>query len=363
MAYEKLLVYYSSGTGNTLKVSKWVQECAIKKGMNTALIKIEEADPVNQIKDGAENIIALGAPAHAFTAPWHMIKFVWRFPRSKGTHAFSFSTRGSVKFGRFYLPGGSGSAIFLFAIILFLKGYKVRGGFTIDMPFNWQSFFPPQKPGNTDAVINKAELKVNKFVNQIFSGSTYWISFNNIYEFILGLSLSWFSVLYIYIGRPFMAKVFFASQKCNACGVCVEGCPVGGVSLSGGKGSKPYWTRRCESCMRCMAFCPEKAIEASHSFAVFLCWITFLPVNATFLPYLMEFENQLFGVGSELHIWIIATLLVPLEIYILYYLLYFASKVPFLNTLLKFTSFTPLYRRYNDPDTKLKDLVITRRPK
>ena len=34
--------------------------------------------------------------------------------------------------------------------------------------------------------------------------------------------------------------------------------------MVGGSKSRPYWTFACESCMRCMGYCPNKAVEVSH---------------------------------------------------------------------------------------------------
>ena len=32
----------------------------------------------------------------------------------------------------------------------------------------------------------------------------------------------------------------------------------------------PFWTRRCEACIRCMAYCDFRAVQASHLWAVLL---------------------------------------------------------------------------------------------
>ena len=51
------------------------------------------------------------------------------------------------------------------------------------------------------------------------------------------------------------------------CGLCVENCPNGALRLWGSDPARPYWTYSCESCMRCMGYCPEQAVEAGHSLA------------------------------------------------------------------------------------------------
>ena len=33
-----------------------------------------------------------------------------------------------------------------------------------------------------------------------------------------------------------------------------------------------FWTCRCESCMKCMNLCPERAIETAHGFIALVIW-------------------------------------------------------------------------------------------
>jgi hypothetical protein len=65
-----------------------------------------------------------------------MIKFIFKMPFKRGTHAFCMPTRGALYIGRLFIPGIAGAASILPAIVLPFKGYNFRGSLSFDMPAN-----------------------------------------------------------------------------------------------------------------------------------------------------------------------------------------------------------------------------------
>ena len=51
-----------------------------------------------------------------------------------------------------------------------------------------------------------------------------------------------------------------AAGSCTKCGICEKGCPVGAIDASDPSKTD---TKRCISCMRCIAVCPQKARSVS----------------------------------------------------------------------------------------------------
>lgn len=47
---------------------------------------------------------------------------------------------------------------------------------------------------------------------------------------------------------------------------------------------KPFWSYRCESCMRCMNQCPKRAIETAHGFAIGLALVLTLLLGGLIYP-------------------------------------------------------------------------------
>lgn len=126
MNYKNTVIYFMSGTGNTLRAAKLAGGYAREIGTDVILCWVTESDPEAEIRDDEDTMVGVMMPTHGFIAPWLMIKFACRLPRRKSTHAFVVTTRAGLKFGRVFTPGISGSAVFLIALILFFKGYKVR---------------------------------------------------------------------------------------------------------------------------------------------------------------------------------------------------------------------------------------------
>jgi ferredoxin len=358
MIYRNTTIYFMSGTGNSYRVSKWIGKIAEEKGSNTEVISAMNNKPVKKVKQGNDNLLGIVFPAHGFTMPWHILKFVWRLPRRKSTHAFCIATRGSFRFGPVFIPGMSGSGTFIVSLILMLKGYKVRGVMSVNMPSNWFLLHPIQREKSQEFISVRANHKVKGFIDKIFLKGKVWFTFNNLYEITGGIILSLISLGYLFIGRFFLAKLFFANMNCNGCGVCEENCSFGAIKMWGKKNPKPFWKYSCESCMRCAAVCPKNAIEAGQSWGVVLYFITTLPVSFYIFSALNAHIPGITNLGGS---WIRVVLEILFwypAIFIPYYIFYFLIRIPAINRIFTYTTMThfSFWGRYREPNTKLREI-------
>lgn len=358
MPYNKVAFYYMSGTGNSFRAATWMARVTEKAGAEVSLVTIERACPEQEIGQGSESLLALVMPTHGFIAPWHMVSFACRLPRRKNTHAVCLATRAGWKIGPLFMPGISGSGTFLIALILALKGYSVRGVMSLDMPSNWIAFHWGLHPDNVRAIVGRAEPAAARFMRRIMAGGRVWATVNNLYEALWGIILLLISILYLIIGRFILAKTLFASNRCNGCGICAENCPVGAIKMRGKENKRPYWRYNCESCMRCMAFCPERAIEGGHSWALILYYILSVPAAAWLLAVLVPYCSAL---DSHWVSDLLSLLYIYPAVFISYYIFYWLTWVPAINALFACTTFTRIYRRYHEPDTEVKDIAAGKR--
>lgn len=343
--YDRVTMRVYSGTGNTLRAAAWMAETARAHGVPADIQQIVHGGSPAEAVAGT-SLVGVLSPTHAFTAPWWAIRFVLgTMPRGHGLHAFVAVTRGAFMIGSWRIPGMEGTAGYLLALLLWLKGYRVRGVLGLDMPGNWMTVHPGLPPAHVAALEERARPRAAGYLEMLLAGRR---AFGGFVFLALGLLLLPLSVMYLLFGRFALAKLFFASNACTGCGLCTRRCPMGAVRMHGGARPRPYWTFDCENCHRCMAYCPRHAVEAGHSWAVLLYFAASIPAGwfaATWL--------------SGWHPWLQWLGLIPIKLVSIaaaYLLFWWLLRVPAINALFTWTTLTHFYRRYHEPQTRLIDL-------
>jgi len=370
MSYREAVFYFYTGTGNSYRVAVWMADAVRDAGTAVTVRSIESAHPSShlsshpsseEIGQGETALLGLVMPTHGFTTPWAMLSFALRLPRRRHTHAVVVATRAGVRVGSTYLPGFEGTATLLIASILALKGYRIRGAAGIDMPSNWIALHPGLSPDAVAGITARARKKAARFMAAILSGErrfTSWI------VFLLGLLALPISLAYLLIGRFFLVKLFFASDRCNGCGLCAKHCPNGAIEMRGSGNtcpgqvqgdSRPYWTFRCESCMRCMAYCPTRAVEASHLLGVGAYLLAGVIPTTALLAWLAVRVPVLVFL-SWTPGWVLESVNAIVAIGLAYPVFHLLLRIRWINRFFTRATLTHYYRRYHEPETTLKHL-------
>ncbi|MBI5723964.1 MAG: 4Fe-4S binding protein [Planctomycetes bacterium] len=357
--YDRSVLHVLSGTGNTLLAAAWMRDVLAARGVPTRLVPVRKrrSAPPGQSQALSPPPAAAGAralegflfPTHGFTAPWLMIRYVLSLPRARGADAFVSASRAGWKAG-VYLPGLEGTAGYLIALLLFFKGYRVRGVQAIDLPTNWIAAHPPLGARSVEHFLVRGRAKAERFIGRIGEGRTSF-GCGSLIALILGLALLPVSLGYLVYGRFLLAKIFFASARCTGCGLCAIHCPAGAIRMRGRR-PRPYWTFSCESCMRCLCCCPERAVEAGHSWAALLVCLTFVPVSVWLVNWLLPLAPWLSQFPQTWLHRIAHYVCYLLSILAAYRLFWLAIRIPPINALFTFTTFTRLWGRYRAPETK-----------
>ena len=343
-SYKKLNIFYFSGTGNAKKASEWIIELAKEKSIESELINIEHYKFSDDIHFDENTLIGICGPTHGFNFPPVVLHFLFRFPAGKAK-VFILNTRAGMKLHKLFIPGLSGLAQYLAAIVLRIKGYKIVGMQPMDLPSNWISLHPGLKQKVVESIFHRCKKITYQFANKILSGGKVYKAFLSL---PFDVAVSPISLLYYLIGRFAIAKTFIATDACTNCGLCEKKCPVDAIKNSK---IRPYWTFDCESCMHCMNHCPERAIETALGFTVIIWWIAFSFVPVSLLKLVLD-ANLL---GSNEPFWLTKLTYYFIMIgggffivFLAYRLLHYLMRFKFFNKIITYTSFTKykFWRRY-----------------
>ena len=369
LPYRAAVFYVMSGTGNTYLASRWIEDIFKQHNIKARVVLIEDADFINDVKPGPDALMGLLFPTHGFMPPWSMIKFLFRIPKQPGMKVFCAATRGALKFGPLQIPGAAGFATFFAALLMAFKGYRVKAVFSLDMPSNFINFHWGLHPKNVDQISDRARSRLKLLVPRILNGQRILFTRNNLWESLWCVLLFWlipiYPVLYLIFARLFMAKVMFSNNNCIGCGMCAWLCPNNAILMKkAGSKKRPFWTYHCENCMRCMGYCRKKAVEAGHSWAVALYFITAIPVISFLWVWLhqsLNFYPVISGYWTIEMVYVFNSLVYLIyfwaAVILSYCLFWYLLRYSFFKTLFTMTTLTHYYRRYHHPQTRLNQLM------
>lgn len=343
--WDSLYIYCFSGTGNALASSKWIAGEAGKRGIKSFVQEIDKTSNIAFPDPKESSLVGFTFPTHGFNAAPIMIRFISSFPKGLCKETFVLNTRAGMKLYKIFLPGLSGIALLIPALLLRLKGYRCIGFRSVDLPSNWIPLHPGLKEKVIRSIFTRCEKIVRKFANKIFSGEKVC---QGLYSLPVDLLISPVALGYYLGGRFFLSKTFIANNKCNNCGICIKECPTSSIKMVSGR---PYWKLSCESCMRCLNHCPKRAIEAAHGMATgFIILIT-----AADTRILMFFLDTL-KVSPGAWWWEISSSLISIAMMVaiaavLYRIMHLGMGIRPIRYLIRFTSLTtfPFWRRYSSP--------------
>jgi flavodoxin len=220
--YKKLIVFFFTGTGNSLNVARWLSNVAKAERIQTELVNISLADRRNIEPPEPGSLLVFVSPIHGFNYPPVMMHFIMRFPKANNSVVL-MNTRAGMLIGKLITPGLTGIAFYLSALLLKIKGYSIKAMLPVDLPSNWISVHPGLNEKTIRYLHDKNRERVYSFANTILSGKR---SFKPLREIVQDLIIMPVAVLYYFIGRFIFAKTYYASADCNNCNLCIKECPV-----------------------------------------------------------------------------------------------------------------------------------------
>jgi hypothetical protein len=84
MSYKSASLYYWSGTGNTLKISRWAAAILKNRVSDVSTASMTNPDPCGPMRPGAYSLLPVLMPTHGFTAPRPVIRLCARRDEARG---------------------------------------------------------------------------------------------------------------------------------------------------------------------------------------------------------------------------------------------------------------------------------------
>lgn len=251
----KVLIASFSQTGSTKKIAD-----LIAAGLNSSKCEITHfAISGNEIPDVKEyDIIGIGSPTYFFRPPFVVMDFVKNLERIKNKSTFVFVSYGTHL-------GECGNWI---RRKLNSKGAKDLGYFKSFGKDYWLGYvkrgvmFSPESPTENELA---SAVKFGQELIARYSESKRLVeAFDPPTPAMYGLER-------MLVARPFAklmySKTFRADKNCDACGVCIQKCPINNISEK--ENGHPKWHSNCLLCMTCELTCPKDAVHSAFDWAIF----------------------------------------------------------------------------------------------
>lgn len=246
-------IYYFSGTGNSLYIARQLK----KQIPNSDIEPIVKWLSADIIETDAEKIV-LVFPVYALTIPIPVRKFLKKIKLTNVKYICAVATRLGLYFNDFQRIDR----------ILSKQKVELSSHFLINMPNNDVKVKKYQPP--TKTTINELAKRADSeicFVAEAIRGSRKYKQKDS--NYLESLPYGDFRDTLIEMGVPKLmtfseiiggVNYFYATEKCNGCGICERVCLSSKISIVQ---SVPIWSKKklCYMCYACINFCPKRAIE------------------------------------------------------------------------------------------------------
>lgn len=232
----KNIIYYFSGTGNSLRTAVRIAEQIGGAEVVSARCNAEDVPAENA------DVIGFVCPAYEWDIPGTMKKFAEKLKINPNAYIFMIVTYVAVH----------GRSFETMEEILRKKAAHLHYGAALRCVASQCTAYAPFPPEKF--MIPYMEKKICKIGREISERKT------RAYP-----AMSWLAhKLYPKLMTPYMEieheydKGFFTDERCTGCGTCARVCPLQNITL---QKKHPVWNHHCHGCMACVAYCPAKAIQ------------------------------------------------------------------------------------------------------
>ena len=229
------IIFYFSGTGNSLKVAKTIAN----ELDNCEIVSMSRSENYLLLKN--YDNIGFVYPNYYWGLPKRVIKFIENLNIRNNTISYFFSI---ATYG-----GDIGNAVYqMYELFLKKHDIKICNCKKLKMFSNYVNLYNMRK--NVSEITKKSNKDLIPIIDSIRNKEYCKAS-----KLFKALS---------FVNKIFLKKVsnldrhYKINSDCSGCGICIEICPVKNIEMVD---KKPAFKHNCEQCVSCIQCCPMKAIN------------------------------------------------------------------------------------------------------
>jgi flavodoxin/NAD-dependent dihydropyrimidine dehydrogenase PreA subunit len=239
------MIFYFTGTGNSLQVAKSIAEYNGEKLISIAK-EINSKDKDLEYNLNENEVIGFVFPTYAWGPPKMVIQFIEKLKLNnyRNNYVFSAATCGD----------NIGNTMKVIGKHLKNRGMNINSGFSIRMPNNYiiSMYNVDSKEVEKEKLLTVEETLKN--INRVIKEKRTGV-FEVEKGALPGVLTSIINPLFN--KHPMETKKFYADDKCTSCGLCEKICNAQTIRVK----EKPEWGKECTQCLACIHLCPVKAIQ------------------------------------------------------------------------------------------------------
>lgn len=241
------MILYFSGTNNSHYVADRLGQI-----FGDRVFSIGAANRNHQYDFALEDNERLGivCPVHAWNLPYIMNIFLPKMNIA--------NYKSQYVFGVFTCGANDGNCDRDLKKLLGSKGIVLNATYAVVMPDNYIPMYDVPSSQEQIETLKDADIAIDSIVSHIKSADKINIHTKKNPPRFFSSMLS-----KAYLGLR-NSKDFFVTDACISCGICAANCPMSTISMVGGR---PVWKGDCTKCLKCIHYCPTKAIQMNKNTA------------------------------------------------------------------------------------------------